>query len=181
MTARFQLKNGWWNLNPFWDYLTWAAAKREGVEVNGQKKKFWGSSRYYNPDAHLIGIAGEFIFSLESGLPFDIFLSAKGDGGVDFAGSIQIKTSTFQPDPCLKESQNPKCWADYYGLVYFNPERKLGKYLGWTTGSHLASQPLVSYSNHEKAHPCHSLSWRELWQELPEANRAGTKIQSYAI
>lgn len=133
-------RDGVWDLTPYWGYLQWIAHCRD------QQKSEFESSRYWNRSAHLIGVAGEFVFAQESGLPIDELLKIDGDGGNDFLNAIQVKTSTNANDPTLKELLNPKHgWSAYYALVKLDTERKWARYLGWCTGETLRNGATEDY------------------------------------
>ena len=132
-------RDGVWDVAPFWNYLQHLAKLRD------QQKREFQSSRYWNRASHFIGLVGEFVFSLESGLPLDSSLKINGDGGVDFPGGIQVKTSTNLKDPTLKELIEPKDWSAYYVLVKVDPTRKWAKYLGWCLGGTLKNGEIENY------------------------------------
>jgi hypothetical protein len=133
-------RDGVWDLAPFWGYLQWLASQRD------RQKSEFSSSRYWNRSAHFIGLVGEFVFSLESGLPLDADLKINGDGGIDFPGGIQVKTSTNLQDPTLKEMLEPKGgWSAYYALVKIDVERKWARYMGWCLGATLRNGPIENY------------------------------------
>lgn len=65
----------------------WDSAVRVSDERNTK-----GDYRVFAPDQQLVGILGEYVFSLITGVPLDLRLLAGGDDGFDFPG-VNVKTS----------------------------------------------------------------------------------------
>lgn len=65
-------------------------------------KKPWKASRYWNKDAHFVGLLGEAVVAEHYKLPMNMNLTIGGDGHADFNGVIDVKTSSYISDPHLK-------------------------------------------------------------------------------
>lgn len=152
--------DGWWDLTPAWDMI-YDIGERRHIQ-----KDAFRSTKAWNLQSHIIGIVGEFVVSLESGKDFDSELKLLGDGGKDFdfgGVTVDVKCSTFVPDPDLKHPINSHRWPDYFVLVVFSVPRKEAKLLGWTTGDSLKNAEITDYGYGLQR----SMNWKDLNVGLP--------------
>ena len=107
---------------------TWSRC-RDFSDTLDSKKKSYGSSKYWNPDAHFIGTIAESLVGALIGSHPNLDIHPEGDGGRDFRGT-DVKASTFIDDPHLKISP----WefkGNHFVLVVVDPERKRARVAGW--------------------------------------------------
>jgi len=121
------MENREFNLNmSLWDY-----AQKIADDRVAQKK---GNSNYnpMNKQSHFMGILGEIIYGFNSGQLFDTILRKKGDGGADFGGNVQVKSSKPYKDADLIEYTNKDLSKfDYYVCVEVDMEKRTGHIIGW--------------------------------------------------
>ena len=140
--------SGWISLAPYWDGLKAIAQRRN------QQKRRYGSSRYWTEDTHFVGLCGEKVYGILTEQPIDEELKARGDGGVDFPGSVDIKGVPFWSDPWLKIPQADGFKAHWYGLVGLHLAHQCGYYIGMVRRSVIAKAPLKDWGHG----PSYSLS-----------------------
>jgi len=131
------LGDGWWDLKGDYDALAALADAR-----SGQKQDYVSTRLWCKHNTHLIGLAGELVFALESGMDVDTRLLAEGDGGCDFLCgglTLDVKTSTNPYGPLLIENDPPKIWKDFYALVVFDAAQMKGKMFGWCSQQDIRS------------------------------------------
>lgn len=114
------------DLSPYWPELQELARQRY------DQKDGWASARYWNIDSHFLGLCGELLYGMATNQPINTDLLAHGDGGTDFPGGVDVKTTRFEFDAYLKHPVGAKHWPDVFVLCYVNKEQKRGRILGWT-------------------------------------------------
>ena len=147
--------NGWWDLSTCWDVICSIGEQRH------QQKDSFKSTRAWNNKSHIIGVLGEFVISLESGIEFDTELKINGDNGSDFKinnKTIDIKCATFFKDPDLKHPAQEIRWPDYFVLVALNEPRKKARLMGWALGDKVRNSRITNYGYG----PQKILNWSEL-------------------
>jgi hypothetical protein len=114
-----------------------------------RQKVGYGSTRLLSDDPHLDGCAGEWAFSMLTGLDLDMGLDACGDDGTDFwcpygAGfSVQVKTSKYVADPWLRLFADEALRADCYVLVGLDRDARRAWVCGWASRREVAAAPVV--------------------------------------
>lgn len=119
------------------------------------------SSRPLSPDYELIGLLGEREFSRQSGLPMDLALRRRGDGGRNFTmpdGRTVHVTAARNPVHLLVEAGKSK--ADVHVLSQVHGDLAGATLLGWETDQvarlhEKRTMPGYTIMNH--AVPAHSL------------------------
>lgn len=99
-----------------WTYFTNEERQlaRETADAMDNQKR---PPKHFNSDARYIGMLGEIAYGKESGQEVNCELMIMGDGGTDFPGGVDVKTSTFVSDPHLKHYANPNHWPEWFVLV----------------------------------------------------------------
>jgi hypothetical protein len=155
-------EDGWWDLVPVWDEIYTL-----GNTIDIQKKDYRSNSGYRpNNDSHIIGFVGEYVIELETGVPFNREIRVGGDGGSDFKfgdKEVDVKCSTFVPDPDLKHPAHSQRWPHYFVLVCFDVPHKEAKLMGWATGDSLKNAKVTDYGYG----PQRSINWKDLNDGLP--------------
>ena len=131
-----------WDLSPYKGVITALSEAREN-----QKGGFESTRNWADGSTHFLGLAGELTVSLESGVPMDIELLIKGDGGTDFLideKRCDIKTSTYWEDPHLRLPPDVERRADFYILVAINKQLQ-SRICGWATADEIDNSELVDY------------------------------------
>lgn len=153
-----QLAAQWWDLKPFWGWLTWLSEARE------QEKRIARGSGPNKAQSHIIGLCGELVFALEFNLALDthVYVGRGGDGGQDFR-NVDIKTAKFWRDPWLKIAPNARHWTAWYGLVALDQDMKRGRFCGLATQEMVRYAPLKDWGYG----PMHSLAPGGLLMTVP--------------
>lgn len=102
---------------------------------------------------HYLGKLGECVFSVLTGEPVDweCYGRDNGDGGTDFYGCVDVKSSTFVSNVNdglyseLKEDPNTNKTPLYYVLIEIDLHVPCGIYRGFATYEELHSAPLKNY------------------------------------
>jgi hypothetical protein len=102
------------DLSEIWDSAIKVAGERDSK----------GDYRVFSPDQQLVGILGEYTFSLITGIPLDIRLLVGGDDGFDFPG-VNVKASEEKKAFNLIEYTD-KVFSGWYIFVCINMEEKYG-------------------------------------------------------
>jgi hypothetical protein len=153
------LKDGWFNLSPFWEWL-----EHIGKERHEQKLQY-NSTRLWHPKSHVPGVCGEFTITLATGKPFDSALKANGQGNTaDFGKEdVEVKCATFWSDPHLKHPVRDRKWPKFFMLVALDEKSKRSKIVGWTTKEKLEQANIQDYGYG----PQRSMPPKELESGLP--------------
>lgn len=133
----------WWDLAPFWSEL-----KEIGDRRDQQKAQYASTCNWSTYSTHFLGLLGEKIVSLETGLLMDLALRAAGDGGRDFRynGKLyEIKATQYFNDPHLKQKPDAKFWVDCYISVGIDTHNKRGRVAGWATQGDVRAARLSNY------------------------------------
>lgn len=133
----------WWDLSPFWDEL-----RKIGDQRDQQKAQYASTCNWSTYSTHFIGLLGEKVNELETGLLMDLALKAAGDGGRDFKykdKSYEIRATRYFNDPHLKQKPDAKFWANFYISVGVDVERRRGRVAGWATQADVRAARLCDY------------------------------------
>ena len=150
---------------PNWVLLEpWIEGIRQVSRSRDQQKGGYASTKNWSEkgSTHFIGTVGEFLISIETGLPVDVRLDAQGDGGTEFVHlgkRYNVKTSTFVVSPDLKEFPTPKFRSDYYVLVAVSPQHQAAT-VGWATQDQVFGAELRNY----RYGPMRSIPWYRMQQ-----------------
>lgn len=139
----------WIDLSPRWARIESLARARN------EQKRGYESAQYFNGvDTNFIGLCGENLVSIVTGLPINEELLVDGDGGKDFPFT-NTKATQYWHDPWLKEFQNPKHKLAFYILAAVDLEQRRGWLPGFATGRALFAAPLLDWGYGAR----HSLRW----------------------
>lgn len=133
----------WHCLRDSWDFLAKRAAERDA-----QKKSYASTRNWSAHSTHFLGLLGERVVELVTGLPMDLTLRAGGDAGRDFsyAGNrFEVRATQYAHDPHLKQRPDSKFWADYYILVAVDMPRRRGRIVGWATQAEVRAANQCNY------------------------------------
>jgi len=122
--------------------MSFAALERIAEQ---RQKKDYSSTKRWAGNTDLIGVCGEKIVSIATGLPMDEAVRPEGDAGYDFVHnghSYDVKATQYDNDPHLLEFPDKDIVADVLVLVYVNVDERYGKILGWATRGQMISAPL---------------------------------------
>ena len=125
------------------------------------------STRALGPDYQYVGLAGERAFAVEFGIPMDLELRPRGDGGVDFrtvAGTVDVKTYRKAYN-LLREKGKPH--ADILVLAQYNEGARAAELVGWEYDSVLVRQPAKDFGYGVVNHYLHRSKLRPM-KELHE-------------
>ena len=138
--------NGWVYLGEFWEPLLDIAAAR-----HGQKAAFASSNPWTKEhNTHFVGLCGEAVVAIRTGLKVDRKLRLNGDPGFDFdedGVTYDAKAATFLADPDLKEFPDKEKWADVYILVAVDIPNRRGRVVAWATREQLEAAGLRDYGH----------------------------------
>ena len=129
------------DLSPYWADLKAIAKERH------EQKKGYASSRYWNLDSHLIGIAGEALYAMKTGQRVDRKLRAFGDEGSDFPDGADVKTCTYRYDPILKHPVWSKKWPALFVFCFVDPKKQEGMIVGYATPEMLRGGPVRDFGH----------------------------------
>jgi len=136
---------GWWYIDKFKPAIALVGAERDSQKLNYESTKNWS-----NGSTHTLGLYGELVFSLETGLKMDLTLRKAGDGGRDFVydgKTYAVKTTQYWQDPHLKEYPNPKRWCDFYILCAVDIRSSMAMVSGWATQDEMRFARKSNYGN----------------------------------
>ena len=139
---------------------TWSRC-RDFSDTLDSKKKSYGSSKYWNSDAHFIGTIAESLVGALIGSDPNLDIHPEGDGGHDFKGT-DVKASTFIKDPHLKIDQKELKGNDFI-LVVVDSEKRRARVAGWADEEMVRGGSKRNYGYGEM----YSLTEKELRPGLP--------------
>jgi len=114
------------DLKNVWNEIEKIGNERHNQKVNYQSNKNIKKGLY---NSHVIGVAGEYIYSYLIRKSVDKCLKICGDDGYDFDDLTDVKTTTYWP-PILKVPVDTKKWTENYALVYIDEKEKNGCFIG---------------------------------------------------
>ena len=144
----------WHNIEPFIPALKMIGAKRDE-----QKRKYASTQNWAKGSTHSLGLVGELILTLETGISFDSVLRTSGDPGydIDYANITYDAKTVTHPSPDIKEMPDRVKRSMRYILIA-TEEMKRAKVIGWATREQLEASPLTDYDHG----PMRSIPWYEL-------------------
>lgn len=151
----------WWDLSPYWDDL-----KKLGDERDKQKLHYASTCNWSRYSTHFIGLLGEKVISLITGLPMDLFLRALGDGGRDFKYNskiYEIRATQYFNDPHLKQKPDARFWVDFYIAIGIDIDGMRGRVAGWATQEDVRRAQFRNYGHGDML----TLTTRNLRKGLP--------------
>lgn len=123
--VRSQVGFAWIDLTPWWDTITSVAEERQRIKLSRRLPGNW------TPDAHLLGMCGEFVYSRITGQQPDLVQRDAGDSGADFPDGCDVKATSNLKDPVLRVKVECKHgFAKSYALVPVDLIRKCGYLAG---------------------------------------------------
>lgn len=118
----------------------WSTIERVANERNDQKRAF-KSTRQYNKNPHLPGVAGEWAYGLFAGLEPNLELLIQGHPEPDFPG-VEVKTSTYYADPWLRMFTEERLRAPAYVLCALDQPNRKVRVVGWASRRDIILAPL---------------------------------------
>lgn len=157
--------DGWISMNPLWETL-----KKMGSERDAQKSSYLSTKNWSKSSTHFLGLIGEAVVSVLTGIPMNGMLDPMGDGCRDFGWdgyTIDVKGTLYWREPHLKQYPNPKRWCDIYMLVGIDQDRQRARLCGWATGAEVQTSEMVDYGHGPQRSIQHNLLHRGLPPMLP--------------
>ena len=120
-------------------------------EARYKDKQHYANYKPLSKDFAMIGVAGELLFSLETGYAVDTEIKPEGDGGSDFRtplGTIDVKTGRMGDDPrLLVKAGTVKAFL--YVLVEYRDDPPRVKFLGYTEACTVRNHPPAPLNKHD--------------------------------
>lgn len=138
----------WHDLQPHINELKSIAKDRDDQKGSYVSTKNWS----IRDSTHFLGLCGEKIFEIETGLTLDSSLNVLGDNGYDFEKDnvrYDIKCASHWSSPDLKEFINAKQFVEMYILVAVDIRNERAKLIGWATGEQLKAANRKNYGHGE--------------------------------
>ena len=157
--------DGWIEMDPLWDLL-----RRMGDERDSQKSSYGSTKNWSRSSTHFLGLVGEAVVSVLTGIPMNGLLDPMGDGCRDFGWdgfTIDVKGTLYWREPHLKQYPNPKRWCDIYILVGIDQDRKRARMCGWATGAEVQTAEMVDYGHGPQRSITHNRLHRGMPPMLP--------------
>ena len=144
--------DGWWDLRRWWSEIAdisreWKATGRSSAKWENAGRS--GARVWKKEESTFVGLMGELVVALETGLPLTTALISEGDSGWDFVylgRTVDIKTATYDP-PHLKEYLDPGPRADCFVLSHVDYWRQRARVVGHATRFQVATAPVVDYGH----------------------------------
>lgn len=137
------------------------ALLREIAEVRSRMHRNDKSRRALSEDYDLIGLLGQWEFSLRSGLPMDLGIRHEGDQGINFISPAgqSISVATYRkPLNLLREAEKPT--ADIHVLAKVNDDLTGAELVGWEYDRIMLLCPVKTRRGHEVQN--HTMPARDL-------------------
>jgi hypothetical protein len=90
-------------------------------------------------------MCGELAYAIHAGLELDSELKMLGDGGTDFCGTTDVKSTVYWRDPILKVDIKKENWPERFVLVAVDIEGKRAKVIGSAPSWKLRAGPVIDF------------------------------------
>jgi hypothetical protein len=129
----------WVCLRPYWADLEKLAWQREHTKSNQMD---------YLPQKHprnLVGLAGEQLYELHSGLPMNRSLGDGCDDGNDFEDGTDVKSFVFMNPDLLVRAHTVNWPRHRFVMAWISVELQLGALLGWVSVDVMRNAPIKRF------------------------------------